>query len=279
MRWCRCCNKAPWAFGTEFPPFVHYQALPWLGAAASLRASSVCERLVWGCGTFMGRQRDTVPLTRCPCLLLLLLLQVIFLYLLDNETSMVVLASAGTRAGGHHRTVERSLYFPSFTRCLKPLPNCAAYAQRQLILCPAGRSHSCFCTAAVLLMNPSPGIGTAIEFWKVTKAMDVSVSTTFPFLSIKDRASYSNNPTKEYDRTAMRYLSYALYPLVIGYSIYALMYETHKSWYSWLLGSLVGAVYMFGFILMCPQVGFVGCVCMDGWSVVLRLVSLCCSLH
>lgn len=25
--------------------------------------------------------------------------------------------------------------------------------------------------------------------------------------------------------------------------------------YSWILTSLVGAVYMFGFILMCPQVG------------------------
>lgn len=98
------------------------------------------------------------------------------------------------------------------------------------------------------------GVGTAIEFWKVTKAMDVSVKNTFPFISVKDRASYSNNPTKEYDRTAMRYLSYALYPLIIGYSIYALVYETHKGWYSWLLGSLVGAVYAFGFILMCPQV-------------------------
>jgi hypothetical protein len=102
------------------------------------------------------------------------------------------------------------------------------------------------------------GIGTLIEFWKVTKAMDVSVSDKFPFLSIKDRVSYSNNPTKEYDRTAMRYLSYALYPLIIGYSIYALMYETHKSWYSWFLGSLVGAVYAFGFILMCPQVRVCG---------------------
>lgn len=99
------------------------------------------------------------------------------------------------------------------------------------------------------------GIGTAIEFWKVTKAMDVSLLPAFPFISIKDRASYSNNPTKEHDATAMRYLSYALYPLVIGYSIYALKYETHKSWYSWALGSLVGAVYAFGFILMCPQVG------------------------
>ena len=52
----------------------------------------------------------------------------------------------------------------------------------------------------------------------------------------------------------MIYLSYALYPLIIGYAIYALVYESHKSWYSWVLNSLVGAVYTFGFILMCPQV-------------------------
>lgn len=104
-------------------------------------------------------------------------------------------------------------------------------------------------------LRPLSGVGTAIEFWKVTKAMDVSVSNTFPFLHIKDRVTYSNNPTKQYDATAMRYLSYALYPLIIGYSIYALFYETHKSWYSFILGSLVGAVYTFGFILMCPQVG------------------------
>ena len=60
--------------------------------------------------------------------------------------------------------------------------------------------------------------------------------------------------TKQYDAEAMRYLSYALYPLVAGYAIYALLYETHRSWYSWVLHSLVGAVYTFGFILMCPQV-------------------------
>lgn len=60
--------------------------------------------------------------------------------------------------------------------------------------------------------------------------------------------------TAQYDAEAMRYLSYALYPLVIGYAIYALLYESHRSWYSWILNSLVGAVYTFGFILMCPQV-------------------------
>ena len=62
------------------------------------------------------------------------------------------------------------------------------------------------------------------------------------------------NKTAQYDAEAMRYLSYALYPLVIGYAIYALLYESHRSWYSWILNSLVGAVYTFGFILMCPQV-------------------------
>jgi hypothetical protein len=50
-----------------------------------------------------------------------------------------------------------------------------------------------------------------------------------------------------------RYLSWVLYPLIIGYSVYSLYYERHRSWYSWVLGSLVGAVYTFGFILMCPQ--------------------------
>lgn len=51
----------------------------------------------------------------------------------------------------------------------------------------------------------------------------------------------------------MRYLSWALYPIVAGYAVYSLVYQDHKSWYSWVLKSLVGSVYTFGFILMCPQ--------------------------
>ena len=41
--------------------------------------------------------------------------------------------------------------------------------------------------------------------------------------------------TKQYDREAMRYLSWALYPLIACYAVYALLYETHRSWYSWVL--------------------------------------------
>ncbi|KAF5833872.1 transmembrane protein [Dunaliella salina] len=107
-------------------------------------------------------------------------------------------------------------------------------------------------TSFVVLL--SAVLGTAIEFWKVTKAMDVSFDPSrFPYIKLSDRASYDVNDTKKHDEDAMRYLSYALYPLVGGYAIYALLYKSHKSWYSWIVSSLVGAVYMFGFILMCPQ--------------------------
>ncbi|GAB4824016.1 hypothetical protein N2152v2_011062 [Parachlorella kessleri] len=125
---------------------------------------------------------------------------------------------------------------------------------------------NCFCQLVIFLylldsdtsmvVLFSAGVGTAIEFWKVTKAMKVSVvwlPSGLPWLEFKDRASYTKTKTQEYDAQAMRYLSYALYPLVGGYAVYALVYQTHKSWYSWILNSLVGAVYTFGFILMCPQ--------------------------
>eukprot|EP00172_Hildenbrandia_rubra_P002155 Plantae.Rhodophyta-Hildenbrandia_rubra.ctg28325.p1 GENE.Plantae.Rhodophyta-Hildenbrandia_rubra.ctg28325~~Plantae.Rhodophyta-Hildenbrandia_rubra.ctg28325.p1 ORF type:complete len:336 (-),score=64.48 Plantae.Rhodophyta-Hildenbrandia_rubra.ctg28325:191-1198(-) len=103
------------------------------------------------------------------------------------------------------------------------------------------------------------GVGIAIAVWKIGKAVKVvsfgerKLLGVIPWFVYEDRESYSKK-TKEYDDEAMRYLSYALYPLVFCYSIYSLVYETHKSWYSWVIGSLVGAVYTFGFILMFPQI-------------------------
>eukprot|EP01118_Nematostelium_gracile_P005974 TRINITY_DN1907_c0_g1_i2.p1 TRINITY_DN1907_c0_g1~~TRINITY_DN1907_c0_g1_i2.p1 ORF type:complete len:565 (+),score=124.80 TRINITY_DN1907_c0_g1_i2:56-1750(+) len=95
-------------------------------------------------------------------------------------------------------------------------------------------------------------IGLVIEAWKIQKAVIVTFQPKFPFINLTDRESYSST-TKEHDETAMRYLSYVAYPLVIGYAIYSLVYDTHKSWYSWILSSLTGCVYAFGFIMMCPQ--------------------------
>ncbi|CAM6082675.1 unnamed protein product [Calypogeia fissa] len=101
----------------------------------------------------------------------------------------------------------------------------------------------------------SSGIGCCIEFWKIGKAMHIEIdrSRGFPLLRFRDRDSYANNKTKEYDDMAMKYLSYALYPMVACFAIYSLTYEQHKSWYSWILSSLTSCVYTFGFIMMCPQ--------------------------
>ncbi|CAA2979550.1 cleft lip and palate transmembrane 1 homolog [Olea europaea subsp. europaea] len=101
----------------------------------------------------------------------------------------------------------------------------------------------------------SSGIGCCIEFWKIGKAMHIEIdrSGSIPMLRFRDRESYAKNKTKEYDDLAMKYLSYILFFLVACFSLYSLKYERHKSWYSFILSSLTSCVYMFGFIMMCPQ--------------------------
>jgi len=104
----------------------------------------------------------------------------------------------------------------------------------------------------------SSGVGLAIEVWKLRKAIkSISFSTAhgarFPSVHIVPADSYALSETKLHDEEAMRYLSAAMYPLVVGYSAYSLAYDSHKSWYSWLLGSTVNFVYSFGFVMMTPQ--------------------------
>ena len=83
--------------------------------------------------------------------------------------------------------------------------------------------------------------------------MSIDTSGQYPAIKITDRATYVDTNTKTYDQEATRYLSYVLFPLVGAYGIYSLIYNKHKSMYSWVISTLVSSVYMFGFILMCPQ--------------------------
>lgn len=70
---------------------------------------------------------------------------------------------------------------------------------------------------------------------------------------VAGRPGYSDPETNAYDREAVRYLSWAMYPLLAVYAGYSLLYKEHRGWYSWMLETAVGAVYTFGFVLMCPQ--------------------------
>lgn len=41
-------------------------------------------------------------------------------------------------------------------------------------------------------------------------------------------------------------------PLLLAYAVYSLLYEEHKSWYSYTVTTLVGFVYAWGFLMMVP---------------------------
>ena len=49
-------------------------------------------------------------------------------------------------------------------------------------------------------------------------------------------------------------MSWLMLPLGLGYTVYSLLYNEHKSWYSFAIKTFAGYIYMFGFIMMTPQI-------------------------
>jgi hypothetical protein len=105
------------------------------------------------------------------------------------------------------------------------------------------------------------GMGIAIEAWKVTKSVNVRLRPTAPgsFLPYtivfedKHVLSETEKKTEEYDQIAFKYLYLIAIPLLLAYAVYSLMYDTHKSWYSFIITTLVGSVYAYGFLMMVPS--------------------------
>jgi len=99
----------------------------------------------------------------------------------------------------------------------------------------------------------STGSGIFMEIWKIKKASKITKKDTFPYFIVEDSDTYIQSDTKEFDDIAMGYMTYAAIPIVFCYAIYSVMYNSHKSWYSFILNTLVGCIYTFGFINMTPQ--------------------------
>ena len=65
-----------------------------------------------------------------------------------------------------------------------------------------------------------------------------------------------------YDKLAFRYVSYVAIPCLAIYTVYSLLYESHKGWYSFIISTLTSFVYMFGFVShrrFYPRFGFHSC--------------------
>lgn len=105
---------------------------------------------------------------------------------------------------------------------------------------------------SIVILAPQV-ISTLIEVWKLMQASHLEKSQQFPYFKLVDKASYAESETKRLDEDAMKYMSYALYPLLLAYTGYSLVNYQPKSWYSFTLSTAVGAIYVYGFILMTPQ--------------------------
>ncbi|KAK4550694.1 hypothetical protein LTR36_000273 [Oleoguttula mirabilis] len=110
------------------------------------------------------------------------------------------------------------------------------------------------------------GIGIAIEAWKVTKMVDVRLREPQPgtyaaqlglpyTVAFEDKHKLSDTEvkTEEYDKIAFQYMGIVAVPLLLAYAVYSLYYESHKSWYSFIITTLVGSVYAYGFLMMVPS--------------------------
>ncbi|KAK5644260.1 hypothetical protein RI129_008105 [Pyrocoelia pectoralis] len=101
------------------------------------------------------------------------------------------------------------------------------------------------------LIRISCFVGLGIELWKINKVVDIKFENGR--LRFKDKGSYVESSTKQYDELAFKYLSWVCFPLLAGYGVYALLYLEHKGWYSFVLSMLYGFLLTFGFIMMTPQ--------------------------
>lgn len=105
------------------------------------------------------------------------------------------------------------------------------------------------------------GVGIIIELWKITTVVNIRLRDAAPgswlpkqiVFEDKHKLSDTEQKTQEYDAIAFKYMYWAGVPLLIAYAIYSLIYDEHKSWYSYTITTLVGSVYAYGFLMMVPS--------------------------
>jgi len=106
----------------------------------------------------------------------------------------------------------------------------------------------------------SQGMGILLEFWKITTVVNVRIrpapNSIIPYRIVfedKHVLTETEEKTKEYDAVAFKYLYVVAVPLLLAYAAYSVTYQTHKSWYSFVIATLVGSVYAYGFLMMVPS--------------------------
>ncbi|KPI87669.1 hypothetical protein ABL78_3267 [Leptomonas seymouri] len=118
------------------------------------------------------------------------------------------------------------------------------------------------------------GMGALMEYWKLAKTMKVTkVESQSDALQERVSSTTARKPkglviagfvigfndsydskTQKHDDVAVRYLIYAMIPLLVGNAIYSAFYKEHRNWYSFIISTQVQFIYSFGFAQMTPQI-------------------------
>jgi hypothetical protein len=75
-------------------------------------------------------------------------------------------------------------------------------------------------TSWVILLSVFSGV--VVDSWKAFKLLRPTFLCQYPFVAFRVIKNSTEQTTAQYDRIAVRYLAMLLYPLVIGWAIYAL---------------------------------------------------------
>ncbi|PWN44257.1 cleft lip and palate transmembrane 1 [Ceraceosorus guamensis] len=111
------------------------------------------------------------------------------------------------------------------------------------------------------------GVGVLVEAWKLTKAVTVGIVPRraenrkgplgwLPYqLDVQNKRTPSEEElrTQKYDRQAFKICGIVMGPVLVGYTVYSALYEQHKGWWSFIIGTLCSFVYAFGFVSLIPQ--------------------------
>lgn len=109
---------------------------------------------------------------------------------------------------------------------------------------PDARSRRLWISSSSLHLNRSSSVALKSE----VRTTGSRLASDADDCQDKHVLSEDEKKTKEYDALAFRYVSYGAIPCLAGYTIYSLLYETHRGWYSFVISTLTSFVYMFGFV-------------------------------
>lgn len=111
--------------------------------------------------------------------------------------------------------------------------------------------------ASLLVFGPCAAFA-AIQAWKLLRALGVEIDVRWgamPKLRTGGvlAGSAKASRTSDYDAVAISHVGLVIAPLILGGTLYSLLWQEHTSWWHWALQTAVSVVYGLGFAMMTPQ--------------------------